>query len=285
MTDQTEGEGVGTTGHEWDGIEELNNPLPRWWLWTFYITIVWGIGYTIAFPAWPLIERAWPGLLGYSTRGELQADIEAFKIQNADLALRLVSVPLAELPKDDPAYHFGVAGGAAVFRGACSQCHGQGASGARGYPNLLHDAWLWGGTLEEIEYTVRHGIRNETDFDARWSEMPAFDEILEEQEITQVVDYVLSLSGEEHDATLAAAGEVVFLDQCSSCHGEAAMGDQYLGAPNLTDAIWLYGGSRQDITYTVVNSRFGVIPAFSSRLDDAEIKAVTLYLHQLGGGQ
>ncbi|MBC6441973.1 MAG: cytochrome-c oxidase, cbb3-type subunit III [Rhodobacteraceae bacterium] len=277
--------GTDTTGHDWDGIRELNTPLPRWWLWTFYLTIFWGIGYTFAYPAWPLLQGATPGLLGYSTRGEVAAEIAAVDARNAELAGRLASADLATLARDDPAYHFGVAGGAAVFRANCSQCHGAGAAGAPGYPNLLDDAWLWGGTPEAIEYTVRHGIRNETDEDARWSEMPAFKDILEKTDITAVVEYVLSISQQDNDAALAAIGQDIFADNCSSCHGAAGRGDQQQGAPDLTDAIWLYGGDRDALTHTVRYARFGVMPPWGGRLSEDEIKAVTLYVHQLGGGE
>ncbi|MEO1640987.1 MAG: cytochrome-c oxidase, cbb3-type subunit III [Pseudomonadota bacterium] len=284
-TDNHDKPEVGTTGHSWDGIEELNNPLPRWWLWTFYLTIIWGVGYTILFPAWPMISGATAGVLGYSTRAEVAADIAAVDAQNAEVSAQLASADLSTLSRDDPAFHYGVSGGAAVFGANCSQCHGSGAAGAVGYPNLLDDDWLWGGTLEEIEYTVRHGIRNETDFDAHWSEMPAFGDILERDEITAVVEHVLLLSGQDHDAGLATEGANIFADQCASCHGDAGMGMQDLGAPNLSDAIWLYGGSRDAVTYSVVNARFGVMPPWGQRLEEDEIKAVTLYVHQLGGGE
>ena len=279
--------GVDTTGHVWDGIKELNNPLPRWWLWTFYITIIWGIGYTIAYPAWPMVERATGGLLGQNTRADVAADIAAVEAQNAEVSATLASADLNTLAQSDPAFSLGVAGGAAVFRANCSQCHGAGAAGvqAAGYPNLLDDAWLWGGTLDAIEYTVRHGIRNEQDFDARWSEMPAYDEVLSEDEIVATAQYVRSLSGADHDATLASAGAEIFAGECSSCHGDAGMGDPELGAPNLTDAIWLYGGSQEKIVETITYSRFGVMPAWGQRLSEAEVKAVTLYVHQLGGGE
>ena len=277
--------GTDTTGHDWDGITELNTPLPRWWLWTFYLTIVWGIGYTIAYPAWPLINSATAGLLGQSTRADVAADIAAFDEMNAEVAERLASADLSALATDDPAYNYGVAGGAAVFRAHCSQCHGAGAAGAAGYPNLLDDAWLWGGTLEAIEATVRHGIRNETDPDARWSEMPAFADVLSEDEIAATAEYVLQLSGQEHDASLAAGGVEVFAEQCASCHMDAGTGDRELGAPNLTDAIWLYGGSREAIVETIEAARFGVMPAWGPRLEEDDIKAVTLYVHQLGGGE
>ena len=195
--------GIDTTGHDWDGIKELNNPLPRWWLWTFYATSVWGIGYTIAFPAWPMINAATSGVLGFSTRAEVADQIAAVDAQNAEVSQRLASADLATLAPDDPAHHYGVVGGASVFLSHCSQCHGSGAAGAVGYPNLLDDDWLWGGDLEAIEYTVRHGIRHDTDPDARWSEMPAFGEIFEDEEIAATVAYVLSLSGQAHDAALA----------------------------------------------------------------------------------
>ncbi|MEM6481845.1 MAG: cytochrome-c oxidase, cbb3-type subunit III [Pseudomonadota bacterium] len=285
MTDRDDVTGIDTTGHEWDGIKELNNPLPRWWLWTFYATIVWGIGYTIAYPAWPLINQATGGLLGYSTRAQVAEDIAAVNAANAEVSAQLAAADLSTLAPDDPAHQYGVAGGAAVFRAHCSQCHGQGAAGFVGYPNLIDDAWLWGGTLEEIEYTVRHGIRNEQDVDARWSEMPAFGEILENEEILAAAEYVLSISSQEHDAALAATGTDVFLDNCASCHGDLGEGIRDMGAPALNDAIWLYGGDRDTLIETITYSRFGVMPAMGLRLDESEVKAVTLYLHQLGGGE
>ncbi|WP_299904347.1 cytochrome-c oxidase, cbb3-type subunit III [uncultured Paracoccus sp.] len=277
--------GVDTTGHEWDGIKELNNPMPRWWLWTLYGTIVWGIGYAIAYPAWPLVQGATSGLLGYSTRGEVAAEIAAVDARNAEVSATLAAADLATLPVDDPAYQFGVSGGAAVFRANCSQCHGAGAAGGVGYPNLLDDSWLWGGTLDDIEYTVRHGIRNEIDADARFSQMPAFGEMLSKPEIALIAEHVLALSGQEHDAAKAEAGVTLFAENCASCHGETGTGDREQGAPDLTDAIWLYSGTREAVTETITNARFGVMPAWGPRLSDAEIKAVTLYVHQLGGGE
>ena len=279
--------GTETTGHNWDGIRELNTPLPRWWLWTFYATIVWGIGHTIAFPAWPMIERATGGVLGYSTRAEVAEQIAEVEARNAELIATLANADLATLSVDDPAHRFGVAGGAAVFRANCSQCHGAGAAGvqASGYPNLLDDDWLWGGTLADIEYTVRHGIRNEIDFDARWSEMPAFGEILTDEEILATTEFVRSLSMKDVDATLSEAGKGLFADNCASCHGDAGLGDTELGAPNLADAIWLYGGTPEAIIETITNARFGVMPPWAPRLSEDEIKAVTLYVHQLGGGE
>ena len=284
-TDKDDVTGIETTGHDWDGIKELNNPLPRWWLWTFYATVVWGIGYTIAFPAWPLINSATSGLLGYSTRAEVAEQIAAVDARNAEVSARLASADLSTLAPDDPAYRYGVAGGASVFLANCSQCHGSGAAGAVGYPNLLDDDWLWGGSLDEIEYTVRHGIRNEADADARWTEMPAYGDVFEKEEIAAAAEYVLSISGQENDAALAEQGGVLFQETCAACHGAAGEGIREFGAPRLSDAIWLYGGDRETLTETITYARFGVMPPWGQRLDEAEIKAVTLYLHQLGGGE
>ena len=288
-------QGHGTTGHSWDGIEEWNNPLPRWWVWTFYVTIAWGLIYTIAYPAWPLVSQATPGLLGFSTRANVQADIDAVNEMNAGLNTELAAFDLASGALPEPLASYAVNKGAAVFRANCSQCHGSGAAGvqAGGYPNLLDDDWLWGGTIDEIAYTVTHGIRNEQSPDTHWSQMPAFgaDELLTAEEIDQVVQYVLSLSGQDHDSALAGPGETVYLDNCAACHMDDGSGDPFQGAPNLSDAIWLYGGDAETITETVTYSRFGVMPAWSEEyrpgqgLTDAEINAVAAYVHQLGGGQ
>lgn len=280
---------VPTTGHSWDGIEEYDNPMPRWWVWVFYATIVWGIGYSIAYPAWPLISGATPGLLGASTRADVVAEIKRFDDANASIKQALVDADLTTVSANPELMSFAQNAGAAVFRTNCSTCHGSGANGveAAGYPSLLDDDWLWGGDIENIHATITHGIRNTTHPDARWSQMPAFgaDQILERPQITEVVEYVLALSGQEHDATLAAAGQTVYLDNCAACHMEDGSGDITQGAPNLADAIWLYGGSREAVTYSVVNARFGVMPGWSDKLTEDEIRAVALYVHSRGGGQ
>jgi len=277
-----------TTGHEWDGIKEYNKPLPRWWLWTFYATIVWGVLYSIAYPAWPLISSATPGILGYSTRGEVVEDIARFEDANAGINAQLASVELTEITSDPELNQYAQNAGAAVFRAWCSQCHGSGAAGvqASGYPNLLDDDWLWGGDIENIHATIAHGIRNENDPDARYSEMPVFGELLEEEEIAQAANYVMTLSGQEpQDATLAAAGEEVYLDNCAACHMDDGSGDVWQGAPNLSDAIWLYGGDYETLIETITYSRYGVMPSWADRLNDAEIRAVAAYVHGLGGGE
>ncbi len=288
--------GVGTSGHQWDGIEELNTPLPRWWVWIFYLTIIWGVAYSVAYPAWPLISGATPGLLGASTRADVAAEIKRFDDANAGIKARLVATDLAEIEGDDALKRFAMSAGAAVFRTNCATCHGAGAAGVpgKGYPSLLDDDWLWGGDLAAIHFVVSHGIRNTTDPDARQSEMPKFgmDALLTREQIAQVVEYVLQLAGQDHDAALAGAGVPLFTDNCASCHGEDGKGSRDLGSPNLSDAIWLYGGDRATITTTVSAARYGVMPDWGfaaagakPRLTEDQIRAVAVYVHALGGGE
>ncbi|AUR00381.1 cytochrome-c oxidase, cbb3-type subunit III [Phaeobacter inhibens] len=276
-----------TTGHSWDGIEEFDNPMPRWWLWTFYATIIWAIGYTVAYPAWPGIQSATAGVLGWNSRALVAEEIAAVNEANALINSRLEEIELASITTDPELNGYAVSAGSAVFKTWCAQCHGAGAAGAKGYPNLLDDDWLWGGSMEDIHATIAHGIRNEESDDARYSEMPAFgrDELLEKEEIDQVVNYVMSLSGEPQDADKVAPGAVIFADNCASCHMEDGTGDRSQGAPNLADAIWLYGGDHATLTETVYNSRYGVMPNWNARLTEAQIRAVTAYVHQLGGGE
>lgn len=276
--------GTETTGHEWDGIRELNTPLPRWWLWTFYATILWGVAYTIAYPAWPLINEATGGLLGYSSRAALHEELAAQKEAHEPFVERIAALDMEEITADSELARFARAGGAALFRNHCSQCHGSGAAGAPGYPNLLDDAWLWGGAPEEIRYTVAHGIRYDADPDTRFSEMPAFgaDGILGEAQIAAVTDYVLSLST---DAPAPEEGQQIFAENCAACHGEDGSGMDALGAPNLADAIWLYGGDRESVMASIAEPQNGVMPAWGDRLTEAEVKEVALYVHGLGGGE
>ena len=270
-----------TMGHDFDGIEELNTPMPRWWLITFYATIIWGIGYTIAFPAWPMISGATAGLVGYSTRAEVVADIETHEAANAELVSQLLAVDLNGFDPQSSLHRYAVARGASVFRAQCSQCHGAGAAGGTGYPNLLDNDWLWGGDLESITFSVRHGIRNETDGDARWSQMPAFGELLDTSEIESLADFIPTLP----NAGGEGSGATLFAENCASCHGETGMGDREQGAPNLADAIWLYGGDRSALIETITNARFGVMPAWGQRLAEEDVRAVSAYVHALGGGE
>ncbi len=274
-----------TTGHEWDGIREYDKPMPRWWLWTFYATILFALVYVVFYPAIPLVNGATPGVLGWSTRADLAAEVEAVSLRNADIDQRLLDTPIGDLGADPDLTRYATAGGAAVFRTYCSQCHGAGAQGAKGYPNLQDDDWLWGGDLEAIVLTLKHGIRDDGDDDTRFSQMPAFGDILETGEIDALTQYVLSLSGQDHDADLAAAGPVLFEENCASCHGETGLGEREQGAPNLTDAIWLFGGDAETIGHTITFSRYGMMPAWNTRISEAQIKQVAFYVHQLGGGE
>lgn len=279
-----------TTGHSWDGIEEFNNPLPRWWLWIFYACIVWAIWYSIAYPAWPGVKSATAGYLGFSTRAQVAEDIATAEAKNAAINEKLASVELASIATDPELEGYAKSAGAAVFKTWCAQCHQTNGAGAVGYPNLQDDDWLWGGTMEDIHLTLLHGIRSETDDDSRYSDMPAFgrDELLEEEEISQVVNFVMSLTpnvNPPQDPSMVEAGAVVFEDNCAACHMEDGSGDRAQGAPNLADAIWLYGGDYAAISETVHNSRFGVMPDWNERLSEAQIRAVATYVHQLGGGE
>lgn len=275
--------GVETTGHTWDGIEELNNPLPRWWLWTFYATCVWGLIYTLLWPAWPLVNQATGGFLGWSSRGEVAEAIAANEAAQADIRAQLVATELTAIADDPALQSYAVNAGAAVFRTWCAQCHGSGAAGATGYPNLLDDDWLWGGTMDQIHHTISHGIRNEDDPDAHYSAMPAFGEILEEDEITSLVAQVQHMSTGASVETGPAPD--LYRDNCAACHGDTGEGDRTQGAPNLIDAIWLYGGDAEALTQTITNARFGVMPPWADRLGEANTRAVTAYIHQLGGGE
>ena len=282
--DRDEVTGTNTTGHEWDGIKELDTPMPRWWLWTFYATIVWGIGYTIAYPAWPLISSATSGFLGYSSRAEVAQTIEVASAAQSVYLDRIAALDVAEVAADQELMSFSMAGGAAVFRTTCSQCHGTGGGGAPGYPNLLDDAWLWGGDLEAIHTTIAYGVRSDHE-NTRFSQMPAFAGALERNQIEAVVEHVRFLSGQDHDAALAETGAGVFAENCAACHGDDAKGMVEMGAPDLTDVIWLYGGDHETLMRTVTRGRGGVMPAWSGRLTEAQIKEVAVYVHSLGGGE
>ncbi|TLP43820.1 MULTISPECIES: cytochrome-c oxidase, cbb3-type subunit III [Cohaesibacter] len=278
--------GVETTGHEWDGLKELNNPLPRWWLWTWYVTIIWGIGYWIVYPAWPLLETHTKGVFGYSSRAEGQASYDALVAKRLEQGAGLKEASVEDILADDKLRQFAVAQGSAAFGDNCAACHGTGAAGNTGFPNLLDDDWLWGGTVDAIHETLRVGIRSGHE-DERMGDMTAFgrDEILEKEQIETVASYVQSLSGDAPEGADLEAGKVLFEENCSSCHGEDAKGDKDFGAPNLTDAIWLYGGDRATIIETINNGRKGVMPSWEARLDPVTIKSLAVYVHTRGGGQ
>lgn len=278
--------GVETTGHEWDGIKELNKPLPRWWLLTFYATIVWAIGYWIVYPAWPTINGYSKGIFGYSQRDAVAQQIAAAQSTQAQYREKIRQTPLEAIKLDPDLYRFAIAAGTVAFQNNCAACHGRGAQGFVGYPNLNDDDWLWGGTLEDIHRTISFGIRSDNK-DTRSSQMPRFgiDKLLSDAEINDISDYVLSLSGKSREGSAIARGQKIFADQCASCHGADGKGKSEQGAPNLTDPIWLYGDSRQAVLESVRTGRGAMMPAWAERLDPATIKALAVYVHSLGGGK
>jgi len=279
--------GVETTGHEWDGIKELNTPLPRWWLWILWATVIWSIGYWIVYPAWPLVASHTKGVFGYSSRGEVAAEIKAVKASQQAFLGKLRDASLEQIRTDAGLLEFALAGGRSAFNVNCSQCHGSGAQGFKGYPNLNDDEWIWGGTLVAINDTITHGVRNEDDDKARSSDMPAFlrSEVLKAEQIADVAEYVLSLSGKPHAAAAAKRGKPIFAENCVACHGEGGKGNAEFGAPALNNDIWLYGGDRAAIVDTISYSRRGVMPAWGRILDTATIKQLAVYVHSLGGGK
>jgi cytochrome c oxidase cbb3-type subunit 3 len=279
--------GTGTTGHEWDGIRELNTPLPRWWLWLFYITIVWAFGYWVVYPAWPTISGYTTGVFGYSSRADVAADLDALNKVRGAKAVALVSVPLADIAKDPSLLAFARAQGKAAFGDNCAPCHGVGAAGAKGYPNLNDDDWLWGGTIDAIHQTISFGARS-GHAKSRESAMMGFgtSNVLKPDEIVAVANHVRSIAGlPVRTGADLEAGKKVFAAQCAICHGDDGKGKQELGSPNLTDRIWLYGSDEASIIDVIAKGRAGVMPAWVDRLDAATIKALAVYVHTLGGGK
>lgn len=279
--------GQSTTGHAWDGIKELNTPLPRWWLITFYATIVWAIGYWIVYPAWPLVQSHTTGIWNYSTRADVATELANLEKIRGDKMVALGAAPLADIAKDPALLALARARGKTVFGDNCAPCHGTGGAGAKGYPNLNDDEWLWGGSLDQIMQTIQFGARSGNP-KAHEGAMLAFgkDGILKKDQIVTVANYVRSLSGLSTAPGFdAAAGSKIFAENCASCHGDKGKGNQELGAPDLTDKIWLYGSDEATLVETITNGRAGVMPAWIGRLDPSTIKALTVYVHSLGGGK
>lgn len=279
--------GTRTVGHEWDGIEELDTPMPRWWLWTLYATIIFAVGYTIAYPAWPMLTRATDGVLGWSSTGEYEQAMAADSARKAPIRLALSRIAIERLPEDSRLMQAAVEGGRGAFRVHCVQCHGSGAVGSKGYPNLNDDDWLWGGDIKAIHQTLVNGIRQPGNDQTRLSQMPAFGRagILNADQIDDLVSYVRVLARSEPPSASARRGMQLYADNCAACHGADGKGMRPLGAPNLTDAIWLYGGSHEALTESIANARYGVMPAWGQRLDPVTIKMLAAYVHSLGGGE
>jgi cytochrome c oxidase cbb3-type subunit III len=279
--------GTSTTGHEWDGIKELNTPLPRWWIITFYACIVWAVGYWIVYPAWPLVSGYTSGVLHYSSRADVAVELANLEKIRGEKMVMLGAASLADIERDPALLALARARGKAVFGDNCAPCHGSGAAGAKGYPNLNDDDWLWGGSLDQIKQTIEFGARSGH---ARTHEsaMLAFgrDGMLKSEEIVTLANYVRSLSGlPTRQGYDPIAGRKIFADNCVSCHGDVGKGNQEVGAPNLTDKIWLYGSDEATIIETITSGRSGVMPAWVGRLDPSTIKAMAVYVHSLGGGQ
>jgi cytochrome c oxidase cbb3-type subunit III len=278
--------GTQTTGHEWDGIKELDTPLPKWWIYVFYATIAWALAYYVLYPAWPSLSSHTSGIIGFSSRSEIREQLAEQAKQRAPFLDRLRAEPLDRIESQADLLNFAIAGGRATFLENCAPCHGSGGAGAKSFPSLADDDWLWGGSREAILQTVTHGIRN-ADADSRQSQMPRFgtDGVLKKNEINDVAEYVLSLSSTGTDKAAAERGKPIFAENCAACHGEKGEGNQEVGAPNLSDKIWLYGGRKADVVETITNARAGSMPSWSGRLDEATIKMLTIYVHSLGGGK
>ncbi len=277
--------GTDTTGHEWDGLRELNTPLPLWWLYTWYACIAFAAVWVVLYPALPISGAT--GLLGYTARGALPAQLAAENAAREPMRARIRAATPEAIAADPTLRAFAVAGGRIAFANNCAACHGAGGQGATGgYPSLADDDWLWGGELADIHTTITHGIRNQDSEEARLSAMPVFGSgILTTAQIRDVTEHVLSLTQRATDPAAATRGAAVFTENCASCHGENGAGNPQFGAPNLSDQIWLHGRERAQIMAYITAPRMGVMPAFSGRLDPAMINMLTVYVHTLGGGR
>ncbi|MCP5410622.1 MAG: cytochrome-c oxidase, cbb3-type subunit III [Alphaproteobacteria bacterium] len=278
--------GTETTGHEWDGIKELNTPLPRWWLYLFIACIVWAVGYWFVMPSWPMLHGYTHGMLDHSQRDEVMANVRALQAARAGKEQALNQATLKQIQDNPDLLQFAMAEGKTVFGDNCAPCHGSGGQGAHGYPNLNDDVWLWGGKLDEIQHTITVGVRSSAQ-DTRESQMPAFgrDGILKPAEVADLTQYVVHLSGRPADPAAVRRAGKLFADNCAACHGAQGKGDRSVGAPNLTDNEWLYGPTPADIRDQIWNGHGGVMPTWGGRLSPATIKALAVYVHSLGGGE
>lgn len=254
----------GKVKHSYDGIEEYNKPLPRWWLWMFYATLVFSIGYLVFYPG----LGSFSGTLGWTSSNELAADNQASDAKIQPLYDTLNKKSVAELAQDKQAQAIG----SRLFAGNCAVCHGSDAKGAPGFPNLTDKDWLYGGEPETIEQTILNG---------RGGAMPAFGAALDDKLRLSVKHYVLSLSGGEHDTNLARNGKSTFDTICAACHGPDGHGNQQIGAPNLTDEIWLYGGTHGAIDETLKNGRNGRMPAHAQLLGPDKVHVLAAYVYSL----
>ena len=273
-----------TTGHEWDGLQELNRPLPKWWIYVFAASVVWAVGFCLLYPSMPGITGYFHGIVGYSQRDTVDSDVAAVMQQRAGAMDKIKALSFADIRKDPQLLSVAQTAGRITFAENCQPCHGAGGGGNPGFPTLAAGNWLWGGKLQDIQQTVTFGIRSGLD-DARNSQMPRFgaDGILKPAEIQAVADYVASLYG--LPVTGATDGKRLFAENCAVCHGDAGQGNREVGGPRLAARTHLHGDDRAAIVAQIINPRMGVMPNWNTRLDLAKIKSVTLYVHSLGGGE
>lgn len=277
-------EGYGVTGHEWDGIQEFNNPLPRWWVYVFFATVIYGIGYVVYYPSVPGVDS----VSGQGQIEEYKAAIEERDAARAPFDARIEKMPASEIVNDAELMTYSVAAGKALFALNCSQCHGAAGQGAKGYPSFLDDEWIWGGKIDEIVYTITHGIRNEDDPEARAASiMQGFgdDEVLSKKQIRDVVRYIKVMAEGYSENEASDRGKEVFAENCAACHGEDGSGMHSFGAPALNNQIWLYGGKSKELEETITHGRAGVMPAFGLKLSETDIKKLAVYVHSLTGGE
>ena len=278
--------GRDTTGHEWDGLKELNTPLPKWWVYTFAATVVWGAAFCVLYPSVPSLRGHFDGVFGYSTRESVTADVKALEAQRAKVLERVNATPIEQVRKDPQLMAVATTAGRIAFANNCQPCHGASGEGRPGYPTLASDSWIWGGKLADIQQTITYGIRSAHP-DARASVMPKFgaDGILKPDEIGSVADYVMTLYGKAQPGPASAKGAAIFAENCVACHGEKGEGKREVGGPSLKSAVHLYGDTREAVVAQVTNPRQGVMPNWNARLDAGTIKSLALYVHALGGGE
>ena len=253
------------TGHSWDGdLQEFNNPLPRWWLWMFYITIVFALGYLYLYPG----LGNYKGALDWSDTNQWESEMAAAKEKYDPIYAQFREVAVPELAKNTEATDMGKR----LYLTYCVQCHGSDARGFKGYPNLTDNDWLWGGSPDMIKHSIVHG---------RKAVMPAWQPILGDDGVDKVTEYVLQISGRKADAAKAEEGKALYMANCMACHNPDGSGNQFLGAPKLTDNVWLYGKSRSAIKKTIVEGRNGVMPAWQEMLGDDKIHVLTAYVYSL----
>lgn len=259
-----DGEEVKSTGHAWDGIEELNNPLPFWWVAMFYITIVFGLVYLVLYPGLGIAK----GVLGWTSTIEHNDEVKAAAEKYEPLYQKYASMSIPELAKNKEANRTG----GRIFANNCAICHGSDSRGAKGFPNIADNDWLYGGSAEQIKTTIMNG---------RNGSMPAWKAVIGDKGVKDVTSYILNLSGREAPAAEVTAGNQIFNTNCVGCHQADAKGMFALGAPNLTDNIWLYGATRGSIEQSIAHGRTGVMPAHKELLGEAKVHILAAYVYSL----